>query len=219
MSYNRFRCKSACVLQTGVCHELQVCLRHAVSWYLIIVNRRIDLCYENLAFTHVLCWIYLLTCFNISLSVSSMITCFQSRWTKQQKQKINIMFHNPLLSLYFSRSRCSVRNRLFYLYMFLNDNGIFWATIGLINTNDTTVGMPQCVRCEPTLAHCSMFTGTLPRWAKIAVTDGYPDSKVHGANVGPIWGRQDPGGTHVGPMNFAIWVSIKSSTADLLTYT
>ena len=35
----------------------------------------------------------------------------------------------------------------------------------------------------------------------------YPDSRVHGANVGPIWGRQDPGGPHVGPMNFAIWVS------------
>ena len=33
-----------------------------------------------------------------------------------------------------------------------------------------------------------------------------PDSKVHGANMGPIWGRQDPGGPHVGPMNFAIWV-------------
>ena len=34
----------------------------------------------------------------------------------------------------------------------------------------------------------------------------YPDSKVHGANMGPIWGRQDPGGPHVGPINFAIWV-------------
>ena len=32
-----------------------------------------------------------------------------------------------------------------------------------------------------------------------------PDSKVHGANMGPIWGRQDPGGRHVGPINFAIW--------------
>ena len=32
-----------------------------------------------------------------------------------------------------------------------------------------------------------------------------PDSKVHGANMGPIWGRQDPGGPHVGPMNFDIW--------------
>ena len=34
----------------------------------------------------------------------------------------------------------------------------------------------------------------------------YPESKVHGANMGPIWGRQDPGGPHVDPMNFAIWV-------------
>ena len=35
----------------------------------------------------------------------------------------------------------------------------------------------------------------------------FPDSKVHGANMGPIWGRQDPGGPNVGPMNFAIWVA------------
>ena len=26
--------------------------------------------------------------------------------------------------------------------------------------------------------------------------------------MGPIWGRQDPGGTHVGPINFALWVII-----------
>ena len=32
-----------------------------------------------------------------------------------------------------------------------------------------------------------------------------PDSKVHGANMGPIWGRQDPGGPHVGPMKLVIW--------------
>ena len=34
----------------------------------------------------------------------------------------------------------------------------------------------------------------------------FPDSMVHGASMGPTWGRQDPGGPHVGPMNFAIWV-------------
>ena len=32
-----------------------------------------------------------------------------------------------------------------------------------------------------------------------------PDSKVYGANMGPTWGQRDPGGPHVGPMNFAIW--------------
>ena len=37
-----------------------------------------------------------------------------------------------------------------------------------------------------------------------------PDSKVHEANMGPIWGRQDPGGPHVGPMNFAIWDTLRN---------
>ena len=36
----------------------------------------------------------------------------------------------------------------------------------------------------------------------------HPDSKVHGANMEPIWGRQDPGGPHVGPVKFAIWVHL-----------
>ena len=42
----------------------------------------------------------------------------------------------------------------------------------------------------------------------ICANDWYdsPDSKVHGANMGPIWGRQDPGGPHVGHINFVIWV-------------
>ena len=30
------------------------------------------------------------------------------------------------------------------------------------------------------------------------------DIKVRVPNTGPIWGRQDPGGPHVGPMDFAI---------------
>ena len=32
-----------------------------------------------------------------------------------------------------------------------------------------------------------------------------PDSKIHGAIMGPIWGQQDPDGPHVGPMKLAIW--------------
>ena len=31
-----------------------------------------------------------------------------------------------------------------------------------------------------------------------------PDGKVLGASMGAIWGRQDPGGPRVGPMNLAI---------------
>ena len=42
----------------------------------------------------------------------------------------------------------------------------------------------------------------------------YPDSKVHGANMAPIWGLQDPGGPYVGPMNLAIWVSSLRSPTE-----
>ena len=38
--------------------------------------------------------------------------------------------------------------------------------------------------------------------------DMSPDSKVYGGNMRPTWGRQDPGGSHVGPMNLAIWVPV-----------
>ena len=30
--------------------------------------------------------------------------------------------------------------------------------------------------------------------------------------MGPIWGREDPGGPHVGPMNFVIWVHLTHVT-------
>ena len=45
---------------------------------------------------------------------------------------------------------------------------------------------------------------------------GYPDGKVHGADMGPIWDRQDPGGPHVGPMNFTIWVGFSALFQTLI---
>ena len=39
---------------------------------------------------------------------------------------------------------------------------------------------------------------------KVKPLSKVPDSTVHGANMGPIWDRQDPGGPQVGPMNLAI---------------
>ena len=34
--------------------------------------------------------------------------------------------------------------------------------------------------------------------------DALPESKVHGANMGPNWVLSAPDGPHVGPMNLAI---------------
>ena len=42
----------------------------------------------------------------------------------------------------------------------------------------------------------------------ILILRGHPNNKIHGANMGPIWGQRNPGGPHVGPMNFAIWAAI-----------
>ena len=55
--------------------------------------------------------------------------------------------------------------------------------------------------------HCTTnIVSSLP----VVVLDISPDSKVRGANTGPIWGRQGPGGPHVSPMNFGIWVFVQS---------
>ena len=59
----------------------------------------------------------------------------------------------------------------------------------------------------------SRITG--PLWGQPPLT------KVHEANMGPIWGRQDPGGSHVGPMNFDIWVGLslaKGKRCGALTF-
>ena len=43
------------------------------------------------------------------------------------------------------------------------------------------------------------FSATFWHWSN------HPDSNVHVANMGPTWGRQEPGGPHVGHTDFAIW--------------
>ena len=39
----------------------------------------------------------------------------------------------------------------------------------------------------------------------------YPDSKVHGANMGPIWVLSAPDGPHFGPMNLVIWACLNEN--------
>ena len=46
----------------------------------------------------------------------------------------------------------------------------------------------------------------------------YPDNKIHGTNMGPTWGRQDPGGPHFGHINLAIWVYIPYQNNEINGY-
>ena len=43
-----------------------------------------------------------------------------------------------------------------------------------------------------------------------------PDSKDHGANMGPTWILSAPGGTHIGPMNLAIRDVLNNSQVQQL---
>ena len=45
-----------------------------------------------------------------------------------------------------------------------------------------------------------------------------PDNKIHGANMEPTWGRQDPGGPHVGHVKLVIWEHNSIFNATESTY-
>ena len=69
----------------------------------------------------------------------------------------------------------------------------------------------QCVLCNDSVILCIMLV-----WTLFQNLHTIPDSKVNGANMGPIWGRQDPGGPHVGPVNLGIWDGFSLVLSDFL---
>ena len=95
--------------------------------------------------------------------------------------------------------------RSFYVYYNISWNNLLNSTIA---AGDDAQQVPilmavpsiySIVACFPISIHKASVTET--------VVINYWTTLVHGANMGPIWGRQDPGGPHVGPMNFAIWAN------------
>ena len=62
----------------------------------------------------------------------------------------------------------------------------------------------KCCFDDSNINGCTWSFCRLSAWPD----DDSPDNKVHETNMGPIWGRQDPGGPHVGPMNLAIRVIV-----------
>ena len=59
------------------------------------------------------------------------------------------------------------------------------------------------------MGHYNIFEHISMCWIgftqKVLKYRSFSDSKVHGANVGPTWVLSAPGGSHVGPLNLAIW--------------
>ena len=77
----------------------------------------------------------------------------------------------------------------------------------------TREGEPANIK-EPTGCQPPVLSQTLCMFMII-----YPDSKVHGADMGPTWVLSDPDGPHVGPMNLAIRVGYHKSMLHPLTNT
>ena len=87
-------------------------------------------------------------------------------------------------------SNCSLSN-LDHLDMF------FFTHLCIVRNNPSNIfHIPQQL--------CGMPLAILWWWMEWR---DIPDNKVHGSNMGPTGGWQDPGGPHVGPMNYTIWDS------------
>ena len=106
--------------------------------------------------------------------------------------------HKNIYQFYFdysAKEKNSEEARNMYLYFVFVENmydRMNWLILRTFNESLPKYAMHSA-------AHESTCVGELGHHGIIH------DSKVHGANMGPIWGRQDPDGPHVGPMNFAIW--------------
>ena len=84
--------------------------------------------------------------------------------------------------------------------------------------HDVIILRSQTVTMEQEWHFQRKWTSKANRSHKIlsSILHNAPDSKVHGANTGPIWGRQDPGGPHIGPMNLAIWGHLVSGSVYIV---
>ena len=107
---------------------------------------------------------------------------------------------------------------VFWIFSELDATSLFTFSVlfmvcGVIVVSVIVWGTRTCIRRKQVHG-----TYQCPRWLIWFYVQYYPDSKVHGANMGPIWGRQDPGGPHVGPMNLAIRIVIWLHVASIVFF-
>ena len=102
----------------------------------------------------------------------------------------NLMFTHWGRDILFLRFRLTLNQHWFRQWL-----GAVQATSHYLNQCCRNVSQYICV--------------TRPQWVKRSLSADsiiltWLDNKVHGAQLGPTWGRQDPGGPHMGHMNLAI---------------
>ena len=107
-------------------------------------------------------------------------------------------FHSVRLSDLGNKNICLVRVPMQWSVNSLNWSLSIFSNLALFSNqgiaNKLCFGLREHYKLHVTTDSITTFIGD------------YPNSKVHGANMGPIWVLWAPDGPHVGPMNLAIWV-------------
>ena len=62
---------------------------------------------------------------------------------------------------------------------------------------------------------CPLYCDIWINCSSVVIGNPYPDIKVLGANTGPIWGRQDPGGPMLAPSTLLSGYVYSKSSIDL----
>ena len=93
-----------------------------------------------------------------------------------------------------------------HIWMYMSLSMYLWSGKQCaIQNNDIWINIPKDRKI------ISASTSSLSQMGDISSCKVLPDSKVHGANMGSIWGREDPGGPHADPMNLATWAGMELS--------
>ena len=118
-------------------------------------------------------------------------------------------------------SMCSLRvtDRLVQWLLF----AIYLITDGMVTLRQQTVSF-QAISChnvlfDPCDHTCQVtldISGSPIENTPVKLPWIFPGAPLKMANMGPIWGRQDPGEPQVGPMNFVIWVGANQVTSHYL---
>ena len=81
-----------------------------------------------------------------------------------------------------------------------DENGRIRLSVSTVNRTYEPSGITHVI---PFYKHRKHSTGPSTHGPWICTYNKFPDSNVHGANMGPTWVLSAPDGPHVGPMNLA----------------
>ena len=118
----------------------------------------------------------------------------------------DIIFVRDFQHMFLCKWVKSIINRRLKYYRKISYSSTSW--YGVISSNckycsylTVLFGMKICIKSKYKFIgpfSVNYFRQSPSQWASLI------GRKVHGANKGSTWGRQDPGGPHSGPMNLAI---------------